>query len=243
MAVERGVVEPEALIKRFVRAGLDTAEQLRGCSVTDIPPIETALGLRLPASYRDFLLAVGCNAGRFYETGHLTYPDLLRNHERAKAILDDARSPFRLPTDAVVFLASSAGEFSYFHADLAVADPPGFHYMGLDGDPKAFRWVVSGPGPRMAPWTCEAGSVPLPLPVTLPSTRASAPETGHHTPVVAQRAVGATGTSAMWARHPVLPGKLGSEPIRIPDRAFSPSRHMVRIVGEPGWTWSNGRVR
>jgi hypothetical protein len=129
-------VETEALIRRLIRAGLATPEQLRGCSEADIEQIEATLGPRLPASYRDFLLAVGRNAGRFYATGHVTYPDLLGNRERANASLDEARYPFRLPTDAVIFLATPEGEFAYVRTALAEADPPVYHFMGLDGDPK-----------------------------------------------------------------------------------------------------------
>lgn len=143
-------METEELIRRFIRAGLATPEQLRGCSAADIEQIEATLGLHLPASYRDFLLIVGRRAGQFYATGHLTYPDLLANRQRAEAmlaeeaaILGEERNPFRLPTDAVVFLAWEA-HFRFLRTHPPDADPPVFDYLGFDEDPAQIADHFSG---------------------------------------------------------------------------------------------------
>ena len=94
----------QALIGRMVSAGYARTDEIRGCTPEEVAGIEARFGLRLPQVYREFLLAMGRGAGRFFRGTDVFYPTVFELRQWAEELLEECRQPFALAGDAFVFL-------------------------------------------------------------------------------------------------------------------------------------------
>ena len=93
--------------------------QFEGCSADEVDAAEAALGLRLPAAYRAFLLRFGRRSGRLMQGSDVAAAGAL---VAARAEAEEiAERP--LPTDAVVFLTHQGYQAQYLRAGEG-DDPP-----------------------------------------------------------------------------------------------------------------------
>lgn len=123
-------------VARLIETGFARLDQIRGCSEEEIVRLESHLGLRLPAAYREFLAVMGKGAGDFYRGTDIFYSDLLFGlYSVLQRMLEEDQMPFRLREDAVIFSSHQGYIFSYFHASEG-DNPPVWGYHELHTAPK-----------------------------------------------------------------------------------------------------------
>jgi beta-galactosidase GanA len=87
----------------------------RGCSPGEIAALERRYGVRLPATYRAFLQAMGHGAGKLFRHDHLAvtlnYVLDMTGHVRARMAAQNAVDP--LPGDALVILGRLDSYFQF----------------------------------------------------------------------------------------------------------------------------------
>ncbi len=125
----------QALIERMVSAGYARTDEIRGCTPEEVAGIEARFGLRLPQVYREFLLAMGRGAGRFFRGTDVFYPTVFELRQWAEELLEECRQPFALAGDAFVFLMHQGYELGYFHTGSGEDDPPLYRYVECDPAP------------------------------------------------------------------------------------------------------------
>ncbi len=94
---------PEELAKRIIKAGYATPDTMIGCSELDIAQLEHRMAVRLPAKYKNFLLAWGKQSGDFLDDCCFLY-DSLESVCRPNAESLARENGFDLPPHAFVFL-------------------------------------------------------------------------------------------------------------------------------------------
>ncbi|WP_159372889.1 SMI1/KNR4 family protein [Nocardia caishijiensis] len=104
---------PQELIDRH-RARLVTFE---GCTDAELEAVESRIGGRFPAVFRQYLLQMGEACGDLFrgsETGGIRSFDQLRDD--AREIVDDVGGRWALPSDAAVVLTHQGYTFDYVRA-------------------------------------------------------------------------------------------------------------------------------
>ena len=111
---------------------------LRGGPATEpeIDYLEQSSHLRLPASYKAYLLIAGREPPDAWVGSNCLLRDLPGLREAAEQLLRDNGQP-PLPEDAFVFIMHQGYQFFYFIADGKQDDPPVFYY--LEGEPAVVR--------------------------------------------------------------------------------------------------------
>lgn len=128
-------MRPAELRSRLVTNGIATLEELRGCTPREIEELEQAAERPLPCAYKDFLLVVGHQKGRFLRGTDTLYPYVARLTDAARELLAENGLQGELPEDAFVFYLHQGYEFGYFRFAEG-DDPPVYQYFEGKGLPK-----------------------------------------------------------------------------------------------------------
>lgn len=114
-----------------------TNNEIQGFTELEVEQCEKALGSKLPNQYREFLLAIGHNAGLLFQGTDILFRNvdqLLELRKDAEDLLAENEETFILPTDAFVFSMHQGYEFNYFVLSEG-DDPPVYQYVEGDGSP------------------------------------------------------------------------------------------------------------
>lgn len=129
------IISFDAVAQRIINAGMATADDIAGCTESEVALVESQAGRRLPAAYRQFLLTMGRSAGEFYSGTDMFFPDILHLTSQARTLLEGTQSEFRLPERAFVFSMHQGYQFAYFPMEND-DDPAVYHYMEGDSGPE-----------------------------------------------------------------------------------------------------------
>jgi SMI1-KNR4 cell-wall len=120
----------------LLKTGAVSLGDLIGCSESEVDAYFNGVGVKLPTSYREFLLAIGHGSGKF-----LLGTDILFKHlpvigrEARSLLLECGGKEDKIPTDAIVFYMHQGYEFGYFCASES-EDPAVYQYIEGDDCPK-----------------------------------------------------------------------------------------------------------
>ena len=115
-------------------------DYIRGCSPQELVDLEARLNLRLPDTYKQFLLTMGHQAGALFRGTDIFYRHLAGLRGMAEELLREDETSFELPDDAFVFAVHQGYQFMYFHTLSGTDDDPAiYHYEEGEGMPKK-RW-------------------------------------------------------------------------------------------------------
>lgn len=125
-----------SFVDEIKRAGLAKSREIRGCSVKEVLKLESFMSVSLPGLYKDFLLAMGHGAGRYYEGTDIFYDSLFNLRGELEDILREDHSSFQLTKDAFVFSGHQGCIFHFFYTLHSKYDPPIYGYREGDGLPR-----------------------------------------------------------------------------------------------------------
>lgn len=114
-----------------VRSGLARPEEVKPCSEDEVRALEVSLGIELPNSYRNFLLAMGRSAGSLFIGSSAFYESLFELREWAQELLEENEVRDPLPPDAFVFLMHQGYQFMFLRNSEG-EDPPVRSYNEAD---------------------------------------------------------------------------------------------------------------
>ena len=83
------------------------------CSDAEIGLLESALGLPIPAAFKEFLAWIGKGAGDFMMGSDFYYECMFGLREDAQELLDENNFPKPLPNDAIVFFMHQGYQFAF----------------------------------------------------------------------------------------------------------------------------------
>jgi len=124
-----------AVEKRLMEAGLSSAESFIGCTEEEVINIESRFAIRLPQCYRDFLAAMGRDAGKFLVGTDYSYPKMLEFRKEAEGLVRACQSSFSLPTTSYVFMFHQGYTFLFFDCQGSV-DPSVFMFTEAEREPR-----------------------------------------------------------------------------------------------------------
>lgn len=90
--------------------------KVAGCTIPEIVDLEKELDIFLPEAYREFLLWMGKDTGKFLTGSEVEYRDLVQIQSGTNELLKDRGYPL-LPNNAFVFYIRQGYQFSYFLLD------------------------------------------------------------------------------------------------------------------------------
>lgn len=128
-------MEPSEIRNQLVINGIAEEADLRGCTPQEIEKLERLVGKSLPRAYREFLLAIGHQAGSFFRGTSIFYNQVARLTDAACELLAENDLVGVLPEDAFVFYLHQGYEFGYFRL-VDGDDPPVYQYFEGAGLPK-----------------------------------------------------------------------------------------------------------
>lgn len=111
--------------------------EIQGFTASEVEQCEQALGSKLPNQYREFLLAIGHDAGLLFQGTDILFrnvDNLLELRKEAEDLLAENEETFILPMDAFVFSMHQGYEFNFFVISEG-NDPPVYQYVEGDGPP------------------------------------------------------------------------------------------------------------
>lgn len=111
--------------------------EIQGFTASEVERCEQALGAKLPNQYREFLLAIGHDAGLLFQGTDILFrnvENLLELRKDAEDLLAENEETFTLPADAFVFSMHQGYEFNFFVTSEG-NDPPVYQYVEGDGPP------------------------------------------------------------------------------------------------------------
>jgi hypothetical protein len=97
-----------------------------GCADSDIKSFEKNIGLRIPASYFEFLNWMGNGAGQFLEGSACLFQHVPRLRQDAADLLHDNKFPVKLPDDAIIVWMHQGYQFLFIRA--GEGDNPPVHW-------------------------------------------------------------------------------------------------------------------
>ena len=135
----------QGAIARLESSGLAMATDIEGCSEAEIGELETALGIDLPTTYREFLLQAGRRAGTFMRGSDLGFDLLLDLNRWAREFAKE--EGLELQDSAFAFIGHQGYQFLFF-------------VTGTGGDPAVYR-CLEGEGivpvrPSFSAWLLGA---------------------------------------------------------------------------------------
>lgn len=90
--------------------------KVSGCRIDEIVDLEKELDIFLPEAYKEFLLWMGKNTGKFILGSEVEYKHLVKIQGWANELLKESGYPL-LPHNAFVFHIHQGYQFSYFLLD------------------------------------------------------------------------------------------------------------------------------
>lgn len=121
--------------------GFDYAGQIVGCDENEIKELESAVGLKLPTAYKEFLRWAGNSLGDFEEGSEFFYDqDLVDLQRMAKDLLVDNNTPFELPDDAFVFWGHQGYQFTFFRTSEGDNPPVHYYIEAGQGEKEEIKW-------------------------------------------------------------------------------------------------------
>lgn len=125
----------DSFIDQLIAAGLATPDNLLGCSEEDIAEVESKLNIKLPEIYKVFLRRMGKESGDFMPECLLSFPLVARyGRESADAVIN-AKTDYRLPQAAFVFIERYGCQFFFFDTSDENSNPPVYRYHEGDKQP------------------------------------------------------------------------------------------------------------
>lgn len=112
---------------QLIELKLARQDELVGCIRDEVRAIEQNLGISEPLAYQEFLLSMGCGAGKFLRGSDCFFDRLFQIQEWAIELLQENNFPRSLPDDAFIFLMHQGYQFSFFRLSEG-ADPPTYSY-------------------------------------------------------------------------------------------------------------------
>jgi len=109
------VIQPQTLSQTLVDNHLATPDVIAPCTPEDISAIESKYFVKLPRTYKDFLLAVGRSSNKIFSDVILMYPAICDVDDVIKSTLGDFQPPssafiFVLHNDTVLYFTTSEGD-------------------------------------------------------------------------------------------------------------------------------------
>jgi hypothetical protein len=127
----------EAIVSLLSEYNIANDNEIQGFTASEVEKCEQALRLKLPNQYREFLLAIGHDAGLLFQGSDILFrnvDNLLELRKEAEYLLAENEETFILPTDAFVFSMHQGYEFNFFVISEG-NDPPVYQYVEGDGPP------------------------------------------------------------------------------------------------------------
>lgn len=101
-------------------------ERLKPCDIYEVKLIEEKYGIALPKVYKEFLLAMGKEAGNYMKGSTVFYKDILNIHGWTKELIFENDLP-SLPSDAFPFWMHQGYQAAYFKVTEG-ENPPVYYF-------------------------------------------------------------------------------------------------------------------
>lgn len=108
-------MKSELLLKLLHDKELHSNRPFNGCNETEISLLEQEMGIRLPESYRQYLLAVGHHSGRLFQGTDMNFSQLRELQDEAKELLRENHNPVMLSERTFVFSMHQGYEIRFFN--------------------------------------------------------------------------------------------------------------------------------
>jgi len=108
---------------RLIEEDLAIEPTIRGCTLAQVAEVEARHGHPLPSEYREYLMAMGLEAGEFLRGSHAFYPEILELNDWTIEALAEGGLTFDFKTTEFVFL-NHGGYLAYYFDTADGADPP-----------------------------------------------------------------------------------------------------------------------
>lgn len=135
------------LLARMERTGVASPAELRGCTPEEIAVLEARYGVRLPATYRRYLEAMGHDSGRLFRHDHYwaAYTQALTLTGEHRELAEDPKEcPLVLPEDALIVGERQGDVFAY----IRCTDPRDSPVWWFD----IYRWTPKESHPTVLAW-------------------------------------------------------------------------------------------
>jgi hypothetical protein len=130
------IMDRDEIREALLQTGALSLDELIGCSESEVYAYFNSEGVVLPASYREFLLAIGHGSGKFLLGTDIFFRHLPAIGREARSLLlECGAEEAKLPADAIFFYMHQGYEFGYFCASES-EDPPVYQYIEGDECPK-----------------------------------------------------------------------------------------------------------
>ncbi|WP_396610551.1 SMI1/KNR4 family protein [Haloferax sp. S1W] len=123
----------EEIVTEILDNGLATAEEIEGCSQSEIDHIEQQCEVLLPEAYRSYHRHIGKSSGEFLRGYTCHYPRIIQEQAKAERVLQREDTATELDKHKFVFAGSQGVTFFYF--DVREPDPPVYVIAEGHGDP------------------------------------------------------------------------------------------------------------
>lgn len=137
--IVRGANMRQEDIKMLLKKKKLMNKPLVGCTEEEIIKLEEKVGLKLPETYKEFLLAVGHESGRLFQGTVVHYSNLIEIQKRAKELLEENNNPIALPNRSLVFSMHQGYEIRFFDINMGENPPVFLWYEGMGNPASAIR--------------------------------------------------------------------------------------------------------
>ncbi|OPH51906.1 hypothetical protein BC351_34405 [Paenibacillus ferrarius] len=107
-------VKSDYLLKLLHEKELNTDRPFDGCIEAEIKLLEQEMGIKLPESYRQYLLAVGHYSGRLFQGSDTSFSHLKEFQDEAKELIRENNNPVVLPDSTFTFSIHQGYEIRFF---------------------------------------------------------------------------------------------------------------------------------
>lgn len=130
-------MDKKEIVNLLTEYNIANVKEIQGFSASEVEACEQALNSKLPSQYREFLLAMGHDAGLLFQGTDILFQhvdQLLELRKEAEDLLAENKETFALPKDAFVFSMHQGYEFNFFVLSEGNA-PPVYQYVEGEGPP------------------------------------------------------------------------------------------------------------